>query len=210
MRSGRAVSSLLPLALVAACCWAAAGTARAAGEEAQRLAAEIAIMAGDARRLVQDPVRPLERTGLERRLAGALASLPLTLRRAGGDPSPVPKLRQLVGRHDWPALLAQLNDLKRRHPFDAGRLLRAAASHDDIALGASIHRSTCAGCHDSPGAEDQSLPAKNLAAQMQSMPPEEFAARLWLGVRGDSGTALANPFSEAELAALVAWYRQPR
>lgn len=192
-------------------CWAAVpGPVQATGDDGQRLAAEIAIMAGDARRLVQDPVPPLERTGLERRLAGALASLPLTLRRAGGDASPVPKLRQLVGRHDWPALLAQLNDLKRRHPFDAGRLLRVAQSRDDIALGTSIHRSTCAGCHDSPGTADQLLPAKNLAAQMQSMPPEEFAARLWLGIRGDSGTALANPFSEAELAALIAWYRQAR
>lgn len=165
-------------------------------------------MAGDVRRLIQEPVRPLERDGLEQRLAGALASLPLTLRRAGSDPSPVLKLRQLVDRHDWPALLAQLNDLKRRHPFDAGRLLKAAQSQDDIALGASLHGSICAGCHDSPGAADQLLPARNLAAQLRSMPAEEFAARLWLGVRGDKTTGYANPFSDAELAALIAWYRQ--
>ena len=72
-------------------------------------------------------------------------------------------------------------------------------------LGASIHRSTCAGCHDAPSM-DSLLPAKNLAAQLASMPREEFAARLLLGVRGDRTTAWRNPFSDSELAALMAWY----
>lgn len=208
MRFIGAESSLRHLVLAMACSWAIASPVHAAGEEMQRLAAEIAIMAGDARRLAQEKVPPLERSGLEKRLAGALASLPLALRRARGDPSSVSKLRQLVERHDWPALLAQLNDMKRRYPLDTTRWLGSASTSKVVALGESIHRSTCAGCHDVPGGADQLLPAKPLAAQMRSMPPEEFAARLWLGVRGDTSTALANPFSDAELAALMAWYRQ--
>ncbi len=200
------------LILGAALGWAVPSTARAEDDSAhaRHLAAEIAILAGDVRRLIQETLPPLERTGLEQRLAGGLASLPLALRRAGGDASVVPPLRTAAGRRAWPALRTQLNVLQRRHPFAAERLLGAAPTRNTLALGESIHRATCAGCHDTPATDDHLLPAKNLTVQAHSMPPEEFAARLWLGVRGNSSSALANPFSTEELAALIAWYRQPR
>jgi mono/diheme cytochrome c family protein len=66
---------------------------------------------------------------------------------------------------------------------------------------------TCAGCHDRadpPG----SLPARKLFHWARKMPPLEFAARLYAGVRGDALTARANPFGAAELAALLAYYRE--
>ncbi len=211
MRFGTSLS-LQCLILGAALGWAAPSPARAKDDSAhaQRLGAEIAILAGDARRLIQETLPPLERTGLEQRLAGGLASLPVALRRAGGDASVVPPLRTAVGQRDWPTVRTQLNALQRRHPFATAQLLGAAPTRDALALGESIHRSTCAGCHDTPANDDRLLPAKNLAIQMHSMPPEEFAARLWLGVRGDRRSALANPFSAAELAALIVWYRQSR
>lgn len=163
-------------------------------------------MAGDTRRLLLAEGGPLERKGLEQRLAGALASLPLLLRRAQGDPATVSALRAGHKQRDWRALSAQLETLKKRHPFDARGLLGAASTREVLSLGASIHAATCAACHDHPSGADTLLPAKNLAAQLKSMPREEFAARLWLGVRGDQSTALANPFSDAELAALIGWY----
>ena len=42
------------------------------------------------------------------------------------------------------------------------------------------------------------------------MPRIEFAARPWLGARGDKTTALAKPFNDAGLAALIAWYELAR
>ena len=44
------------------------------------------------------------------------------------------------------------------------------------------------------------------AEEAKRMPREEFAARLLLGVRGDRSTAYRNPFSDLELAALIATY----
>lgn len=193
---------LLLLALAAACCSAAV---QAAGEHERRLAAELVVMAGDARRLVAGEGGPLEREGLARRLNGALASLPLLLRQANGDPQSVVALRDSIARSDWRALAAALVTLKRRHPFAAGGLLPARHTPELRALGVSIHRSTCAGCHDAASG-DSLLPAKNLAAQLSSMPREEFAARLLLGVRGDRMTGWRNPFSDFELAALVSFY----
>jgi mono/diheme cytochrome c family protein len=162
-------------------------------------------MAGDVRRLMAAEGGPLEREGLVKRVNGALSSLPLLLRRANGDPHPVVSMRASSARGDWRGLAAALATLKRQYPFDARVLLSAAPTSDMLALGASIHRSTCAGCHDAASA-DSLLPAKNLAAQLKSMPREEFAARLLLGVRGDRMTGWRNPFSDVELAALIALY----
>jgi cytochrome c553 len=192
--------------LAAACCCAAV---QAAGEHERRLAAELVVMAGDVHRLKSGDGGPLEREGLVKRINGALSSLPLLLRRANGDPKSLAPMRALIARRDWRALSVALATLKQRHPFDARPLLVAVLTPEMLNLGASIHRVTCAGCHDAPST-DSLLPAKNLAMQMKSMPREEFAARLWLGVRGDTTTALANPFSDAELAALIAWYGETR
>lgn len=194
-------------------CWAMAASVAAAaqpaaltGDHAQRLGAELAVMAGDARRLAAEGPGPLERRGLEMRLAGALSSLPLLLRRAGGDASSLAALRGRFERREWRALLGRLDALRQRHPFDARTFLNETASAASVARGGHTHAAACAGCHDAPSGHDALLPARNLAAQRAGMSREEFAARLWLGVRGDKTTALANPFSAAELADLIDWY----
>lgn len=199
----------LLIGLVTACCCAATATVRAEGEP-QRLAAEILIMAGDTRRLLHEQSGPLEEQGLEKRLAAAVASLPLSLRRAGSDTTAVAVLRAAIARRDWRNLARQLDTLKQRYPFDARRLLDAAPTSRTLARGAALHQEVCAGCHDHPSETDTRLPAKNLSAQVHGMPAEEFAARLWLGVRGTRDNAYANPFDDSELAALFVWYRQSR
>lgn len=197
------VRSLLA-GLAAACCCAAV---QAAGEYERRLAGELAIMAGDVRRLAHEENGPLERQGLVKRLAGALSSLPLLLRRANANPNAVVALRASLATQDWRRLSSALADLARRYPFDARSLLASTPTPEMLRLGASIHQTTCAGCHDA-AAGDSLLPAKNLAAQLRTMPRQEFAARLLLSVRGDRTAALRNPFSDFELAALIAYYSQ--
>lgn len=192
---------MLACAAAALCSVAAA----AQGEHERRLAAELAVMAGDLRRIRSPDELPLHREGLRARLAGALSSLPLLLRQAGADPAAVPALRQSLARSDWRALRAGLDALTKRHPFAAGALLPQAATPERLRLGEAIHRQACAGCHDAPAA-DTKLPAFNLFEQSKRMPRTEFAARLLLGVRGDRGSAWRNPFSDLELGALLAYY----
>ena len=192
---------MLACAAAALCSVAAA----AQGEHERRLAAELAVMAGDLRRIRSPDELPLHREGLRARLAGALSSLPLLLRRAGADSSGVPRLRADLAKRDWRALAAGLDALIKQHPFEAGALLPRAATPERLRLGEAIHRQACAGCHDAPAA-DTALPALNLAAQARSQPRAEFAARLLLGVRGDRSTAWRNPFSDLELAALMAYH----
>ncbi len=176
-----------------------------AGEHARRVAAELVVVAGDARRLAQGAALPLERAGLRARIAGSLASLPLLLRHAGSDAEAVPVLRAAAARGDWSALGAALRTLQRAHPFDPGALASAPPTPERLALGKAIHAQSCAACHDAPAA-DAALPARDLYAMARSAPRAEFAARLLLGVRGDRSTAYRNPFSDLELGALLAWY----
>ena len=192
---------------VLACAAAAVLPAAAAaqGEHERRLAAELTVMLGDVRRIEANTESPQHREGLHARLAGALSSLPLLLRRAGGDPLIVPRLRADLAKRDWRALRTGLGTLQRKHPFDAGTLLPAQATPGHLRLGEAIHRQACAGCHDAPAA-DTPLPAFNLFEQAKRTPRAEFAARLLIGVRGDRSTAWRNPFSDLELAALLAYY----
>ncbi len=192
---------MLACAAAALCSVAAA----AQGEHERRLAAELAVMAGDLRRIRSPDELPLHREGLRARLAGALSSLPLLLRQAGADSAAVPALRQSLARSDWRALRAGLDALTKRHPFAAGALLPQAATPERLRLGEAIHRQACAGCHDAP-ATGTPLPAFNLFEQAKRLPRAEFAARLLLGVRGDRGSAWRNPFSDLELGALLAYY----
>lgn len=193
-------------------CWLTfcCGSVLAADEHERRLAAELLVLGGDVRRLVVETLPPLERAGLEQRVAGALSSLPLLLRRAGLAGTEAVPLRTAYARHDWRALLAATVTLQQHSPFDSRRLIDTPTSPAILALGAALHRTTCAGCHDAPPQADMRLPAQNLAAQIKRMPRAEFAARLWLGIRGDKTSAYANPFDDRELAALIAYYgREP-
>ena len=181
--------------------------AAAQDEHRRRLAAELTVMAGDLRRLEAAAEPPLRLEGLLARLAGALSSLPLLLRRAATDAGTVPAMREAFARRDWDSLRAHLRELRNAHPFEARALVPGKPTPAQLRAGEAIHRQTCAGCHDAQ-VVDTSLPALSLFEQTRQMPREEFAARLLLGVRGDRSTAYRNPFSDLELAALQAYYER--
>jgi mono/diheme cytochrome c family protein len=193
---------VLALATAAVCCSTAVA---AQGEHAQVLAAELMVMAGDVRRLAAGKEPPLHLEGLRARLAGALSSLPVLLRRNAASASAVAPLRAAFSSGDWSTLAAGLDSLLRTYPFDAAILLPGNASPDRLRLGEAIHRQACAGCHTGL-LTDTKLPAFDLFDQVRRMPREEFAARLLVGVRGDRSTAWRNPFSALELGALLAYY----
>ena len=193
------------LAFAAAAVFSAAAAAQ--GEHERRLAAELTVMLGDLRRIEANSESQQPREGLHARLAGALSSLPLLLRRAAGDAAAVPSLRTALAKRNWRALRAGLAALQRKYPFEAGEILPRAATPERLRLGEAIHRQACAGCHDAPAADTQ-LPAFNLFEQSKRTPRAEFAARLLIGVRGDRSTAWRNPFSDLELGALLAYYEK--
>jgi mono/diheme cytochrome c family protein len=181
-----------------------AGAAWADEAGAWRIGAELLILSGDAHRLAHDRLGLQERAGLQSRIAGGLASLPLALRRAGADARPAGRLRAAFGRGDWQAFAAEAERLAKRFPFSPA-FAATQATPARIAAGRRLHAETCAGCHDADWG-DVPLPARNLNRMAAAMPRAEFAARLWLGVRATRELAYANPFDDEELAALFAYY----
>ena len=178
--------------------------------EAHRtLAAELRVMRGDLRRLAAPGVAPREAAGLRARLAGALASLPLTLREAGADAATLGALRAAHAAGDDARMAGELDRLGAAHPLVSDIATTRAPTPAQASVAAAIHREACAGCHDA-GAGDPALPARDLHADARTMSGAEFAARLLVGVRGNRSTAWRNPFTEPELAALAAWYRHAR
>lgn len=202
---------LAGLALAAA---AVSAVAHAAGEHDRRLGAEAAIMSGDARRLA-DPASEPRRAGIVARIRGGLSGLPLLVRQARETNPALPPLvpgalddiRHALAEGNLQDVIAGLTALSRAYPFDASGILPADATPERLRLGRSIHQETCAGCHDRPD-EQAALPAHDLFRWARALPEMELAARLYAGVRGDALTALANPFGAAEIAALIAYYRE--
>ncbi len=194
--------------LAAAAAFSAA--ARASDEHHRRLAAELLVVAGDARSLALGTLPPGRREGVRARVAGALSSLPLAIRRVGGDTAPVAVLAAAARRGDWRAFVAGAEALQRSYPHDLHSIVAPERSPARVRVGESIHRESCAGCHDATqpdGAQPvPGLAARNLYEQFAATPRDEFAARLLLGVRGDRSTAYRNPFSDLELGALMLWY----
>lgn len=176
-------------------------------------AAEILVMAGDARRLAEEPLPPLHQRGLRDRLLGAASGLPLLLRLAGQPPEPgaMEALRAAIAADDLVTLRRDLEALAARVPLDTAGVLPADHRPRARRLARALHDGLCASCHDGqPADTDDLLPAEDLFQAARAMPLREFTARLMIGVRGDTLTGFAQPLTDSDLAALLGFYLNGR
>jgi hypothetical protein len=200
--------------------WLLAGVACAApalllaqGEHARRAGAELQVLIADTQLLMQEQVAPKRAKGLRHRIAGMLSALPVLLRLAdqerGRDSvaTDVGELRGLLSNGGYAELVERLQATARSHPFHARHLLNVSPSLQRMRQVLGVHRQLCAACHDFPFLETE-RPALDLYREAKSMPPETFAARMVIGIRGDVVTGLGNPFTDEELGVLIALYQR--
>ncbi|PLX37633.1 MAG: hypothetical protein C0606_04935 [Hyphomicrobiales bacterium] len=183
-------------------------------DDARRLAAELIVMRGDASRLAadedQDPpaLSPRVRSALTARLKGSAGPLALLLRRGGaaiaGDDVAV--LRAGIEAGEWDGVVARLDQLIARHPFDPTGILPLDFSPKAVALGQTLHESYCLGCHEGGDLPDW-LPMPDLFEMARTLDDTELAARFYNGVRGAAETALDQPMSAGDLGAMISFYR---
>lgn len=177
-----------------------------ATDGARRLAADILVGAGDARRLAETGLAEIHRQGLAERIAGTLAVLPLSLKQAGAPPDGrVREARAALAAGNTARLSGLLTGLTAAYPFSPRGLLPADERPAAVAGAKALHERLCAGCHDAPDLEVQ-RPAWNLSALARAMPPAEFAARMVIGVKGETLMAMDNPLTDAEISALIGYY----
>jgi len=182
-----------------------------AGEHSRRAGAELLVLRGDLDRLAPGVLPSEQILGLKARIRGGLAALPLLLRLADQELQREPmylttaKPLEPLDAGAIEALRRRLKTLSERYPFRGTGILPATPSPRRLSRARELHQSLCAACHDSP-ATGQERPAFNLFVQARSLPRREFAARMLIGIRGDVLTGLGNPFTDEELAALIAFY----
>lgn len=190
-------------------------SAVAEGERDRRLAADLIVISGDIRGLGDKTLSEIQQRGLWHRIQGGAAALGLEIRQARNlnpllPPAPPDLLGavlQSAASQDIDGVRAGVAELSRLYPFKALGILPADDRPAAIDRARSIYESYCAGCHDVPDM-DVHRPAWNLFSQARKMSKKELAARLIVGVKGDSLMALDNPLTDAEISALVAFFRK--
>jgi hypothetical protein len=194
---------------VAAFCLASAGALQAQTPVAtpdRTLAAELRVAAGDIARLDEPDLPRAHREGLAARIAGSLGLLPWLLREAG-DHDGADRLAE--GRKDDLADIARrLDALMARHTLDLAERGAPTASAKVLLEARAIHDAYCAGCHDDTGDGDpeMTLPIRDLFEMARTEPADIFAARLYVGVKGDETIGFRNPLSEAQFLGLWRYY----
>lgn len=204
-----AAALILAVAAVAATALPCRAAGYVIGEDMRRVAAEVIIMRGDASRLAGDEVlSEREKKALADRLRGAAAYLPILLRKADGERrgALIDALRTALSISDWSAAVAVLKRLEALYPFDATGLLVGGDAPEAAKLGGSLHETYCAACHEG-GSPEQWLPIPDLFKMAKSLPDRDLAARFYNGIRGDNSTAIAQPMSAGDIAALIAFYQ---
>ncbi|MEW6133678.1 MAG: cytochrome c [Pseudomonadota bacterium] len=197
---GEAPLRRLLLILLAVAAGLASPAAFSTDEAGRRLAALIQVMQADLERATT--------AGQNARLLENASLLPVMAREVGARPQEVAAARSLydfVLRHESGQAAAVLRQLAQARPFSP--LPSGIPQVRALALGRSIHRAACAGCHDVPQAKTL-LPAENLFHLACKEAAPALEARLLLGVKGMAAEGHRNPFSPDELAALAAWYRK--
>ncbi len=190
-------------------CAAALGATRAERD----LSLELAVVAGDARRLAEPAISPRHREGLSERIRSSLGTLAITVRYAaqdGGRPEPalaadVGELRALFSGGKLAQFSALAARLATEHPLDLSYFRPLAITPRRIESGRSIYERHCLGCHVHPD-PTLALPAPDMFHMARTQSRDEFLARLLGGMHGDRTTGLENPFTDEAIASLAAYF----
>ena len=185
-----------------------------------RLAAELVVMKGDLRRMSEFSGLPLIQKGLKDRLLGASAPLSLLIRKARENNSllPLPPENSVVGLQR--ALVDEkfseatfwVNELLGVFPFETKNIFPTNKTKGSRIKAEALHDEFCSGCHASKENDfddtDIERPAWNLFQMAKEVGEKELAARLLIGVKGDTLTAMDNPLSYNEISRLIGLYRK--
>ena len=121
---------------------------------------------------------------------------------ASGFMSRIRRLRDLFGSGEGIRFLPILVELIGEAPFDSTYFLFDREGGRDEREAGETYRQQCRGCHNAPvpGSEN---PAESLREMASDLPPEEFFARMLLGVRGTPAIGLSNPLTTLEIGAMT-------
>jgi hypothetical protein len=191
-----------------------ASVSLAYGEHSQRLAANLLVLQGDLRQLLETDTSDIHLHSLSLRIKEKLGLLALLVRSANEqdstsnthNPEEFRQLLFLFGSSELKPLLSKLESLSGKYPLVLSPILQSTFSPVFFKKAEEMHLRLCSGCHSGAMAEN-TLPAFDLFRQSRSISRLEFAARMLTGLRGDQLTSLQNPLTDTELSVLISYYR---
>ena len=191
-----------------------ASVSLAYGEHSERLAANLLVLKGDLRQLLNTDTSKIHRRSLSLRIEEKLGMLALLVRSANQkelvsythNPEEFRKLLFLFNSSEFQSLLNELESLSLKYPLFLSPILQSSFPSIFFKQAEEIHRRLCSGCHSGAMAVN-ALPAFDLFSQSRSIKRMEFVARMLTGLRGDLLTSLQNPLTDTELSALISFYR---
>lgn len=174
---------------------------------------ELALIAGDARRLADPAISLQRKEALSERIRSSLGTLPITLRYAvqeSGRAEPelaaaTPALGALLSAGKLARFSALAARLAAEHPLDLSYFRPLAITARRLEAGRAIYERQCSGCHAHPDPQ-AALPAPDMFAMARTEPSAEFLVRLLGGIHGDRLTSLENPFPDEAIASLAAYF----
>ena len=202
------------LLLLGTCVFIDVPGAFAKGEHYRRLAANLLVLQGDLRQLVEHSTSVKHLQSLHGRIEEKLAVLELLVRYANQEnlliskdsPEFFHKLKRLFVSENLFELENDLDRLSKKYPLLLSPVLHSGLTTEYFKQAEKIHQSLCSGCH-SGALSESAVPAFDLFRHSRTMSRREFAARILTGLRGDQLTSLENPFTDTELSALISYYR---
>ena len=179
--------------------------------------AELVVIHADARRFYRTDASDPRSRGLHDRISAALATLPLICRRYAASSSmpsaeegdfiaAVRQLRALFGSGARERFLSGVAKLVGDAPFETRYFLLDRSGDADEREAGEVYRRHCHGCHNArvPGSAN---PAEPLHEMERQLPPDEFFARMLLGIRGTPEIGLSNPLTTLEIGAMARFLR---
>ena len=179
----------------------------------RRLSAEIIVINADFENLLNSELSAKHKKGLKERIKGGLAILPLLIRKSWNGSQPITsyslkfmkEIQIALDAGEYKLVTTTLRKLLNKFPFNTSGILPPDYRPLALKRSKSIHESFCAGCHDEPDLS-VSRPAWNLFKLSKRTTLDKLAARMIVGIRGDSLTGLDNPLRDYEISALIAFY----
>jgi hypothetical protein len=187
-------------------------TVFSAGEHQRRFSVEIALLAGDSRLLLEDGLSAEKRQWIEGRITSSKNVLPLLARyylQESGyeDPGILVQAQALSG---YPVgsdtLQRAIKEMSERFPIQFAVDLNKPLDSSSKRQVKSDYEEMCRGCHITT-AQERSVVIGEFGTFARSMTDDEWLARLLGGLRGDSYTALENPFTDTEIARFFRYVR---
>jgi len=186
-----------------------------ASEQTRRFPVELEILAANANDLLSPTMSSHYKRGLQVRMAGSLGTLRFLAREYrqathttdNSVLQRIDELRRHFRHRDWRTFARVSRQLAQDYPLTLRGVRPADAGPADIMAGRHIYQHLCMGCHEHPDTTS-AVPAPNLYHMVRSQPQRESIARFIAGVHGTPAVALRNPFSDREIAGMLAYLGQ--